>query len=111
MDIQLTKDADALICLIYKYYLDLHDRGIPKSKAKFLGSSKDIYENIIPEWQFEDVDDTCSELGRKHLLSVVYADDICYEVSLTDNGIIYMENRFQGKIKILLDYISAIKFW
>lgn len=110
-EIKLSKDADALICLIYKYYLELHDNGVSKSKAKYLGSSKDIHLKIIPEWSFEDVDDTCKELHSNNLLSVFYADNICYDVFLTDTGIVYMENRFHNKLDKLLNYISVIKFW
>lgn len=110
-DIKLTQDADALICLIYKYYLELHDNGISKSEAKILGSSKDINNNIIPEWTFDDVDDTCRELGRANLLTIVYASDICYDVLLNDEAIVYMEKRFSNKVKNLLDYINVIKFW
>lgn len=109
--IQLSRDADALICLIYKYYLELHDNGIPKSKAKILGSSKSINNNIIPEWNFEDVDETCRELDRTGLLSILYADDICYEVFLNDTAIIYMENRFKNGLSDLLDYFQKLKFW
>lgn len=111
MDVKLTKDTDALICLIYKYYLGIRDNGIPKSEAKILGSSEDINNNIIPDWSFDDVDDTCRELHRVDLLSIEYADDVCYEVVLTDEGIAYMENRFSNKLDKLVNYISAIKFW
>lgn len=110
-DVNISNDADVLICLIYKYYLELRGTGISKSDAKSLGSSEDIHENIIPEWSFEDVDDTCRELHTKNLLSVIYGDDICYKVDLTDDGIVYMENRFGNKIKTVLDYLSKIKLW
>lgn len=63
-NIQLSKDADALICLIYKYYLELRNNGIFKSDAKLLGSSQDIFEKIVPSWNLDDVDDTCNELEK-----------------------------------------------
>lgn len=110
-NIKLTKDADALICLIYKYYLELHDIGFSKADAKILGSSEEILQNIIPEWTFNDVDDTLRELDRAGLLSILYAEDICYEVILNDEAIIYMENRFSKKINDIIKYIELIKFW
>ena len=110
-NIQLSKDADYLICLIYKYYLELHDNGISKSQARFLGSSESINHNIIPEWSFDDVDDTCRELDRANLLSIMYADNICYKIILNDDAIIYMENRFKNGLSDLLDYFQKIKFW
>lgn len=105
-DVKLSKDADTLICLIYKYYLELCGTGIPKSKAKFLGSSHEIHENIIPEWNFDDVDSTCNELGKNQLLDISPYNNICGIVNLSDNGIVYMENRFSDKIEKVVDYIS-----
>ena len=67
-DIQLSKDADYLICLIYKHYLELRDNGISKSDAKILGNSQEVNQNIIPEWSLEDTDDTCRELIKNDLL-------------------------------------------
>lgn len=110
-DIKLSKEADALICLIYKYYLELCNSGISKSISKSLGSSLDIHTNIISKWSFEDIDNTCKKLGNANLLFIDFADDICYEIELTDSGIVYMENRFNNKIKTLLDYLDKIKFW
>lgn len=109
--IKLSEKADALVCLIYKYYLSLYDNGIKSSQAQRLGSSIDINNNIVPEWSFDDVDNTCRELGKSDLLSIFYAEDICYDVSLNDNAIVYMENRFNNNLNKLLNYISIIKFW
>lgn len=110
-DIKISKDADALICLIYKYYLESRNNGIDKSKAKFLGSSERINNNIIPAWSFENVEETCRELSRNSLLDIQYYDNVCGIVYLSDNGIVYMENRFPDKLKTLIDYIDKIKFW
>ena len=110
-DLKLSKDADALICLIYKDYLDKRNSGISKSDAKMFGSSENIHNKIIPEWSLDDVDDTCRELDRSNFLSILYASNTCSEIFLTDDGIVYMENRFQDKIKNLIDYIAVIKFW
>lgn len=108
---KLSRDADALICLIYKYYLESRNNGISKSNAKLLGSSEDINKNIAPMWSFDDIEDTCRELDRSNLLLIQYADDICYNVIINDEAIVYMENRFKDKIKNVLDYINKIKFW
>lgn len=106
-NIQLSKDADYLICLIYKHYLELRNNGISKSNAKTIGDSHDAHQNIIPEWSFEDVDDTCRELIKKGLLdNRVYVDNICGYMSLSDNGIVYMENRFKNGFKEVVDFIS-----
>lgn len=108
-DVKLSKDADRLICLIYKYYLELKNNGFSKTDAKSFGNSRNVNQKIIPEWSFEDTDDTCRELDRASLLDIFYADNECAEISLSDNGIIYMENRFFNKIDKLVDYIDKLK--
>lgn len=106
-DIQLSKDADYLICLIYKYYLELRDNGIPKSDAKILGDSQNVNQNIIPEWSFEDTDDTCRELIKKKLLdNRIYMDNYCGYMNLSDDGIIYMENRFKNGLKEVIKFLT-----
>lgn len=106
-NIQLSKDADYLICLIYKRYIEMRDNGISKSDAKTIGDSHDAHENIVPEWSFEDTDDTCRELINKGLLdNRIYVDDICGYMSLSDDGIVYMENRFKNGLKEITDFIA-----
>lgn len=105
-DIQLTKDSEKLICSLYKNYLEQRKNGISKANAKCFGSSHNIHENIVPEWTFEDVDETCRELNRNSFLNVSYYDDICGIVILSDNAIVYMENRFKNGIKEVSDFIS-----
>ena len=107
-EFQLSKDADILICLIYKYYLELRGTGISKSKAKYFGSSHEIHKNIVPKWNFDDVNSTCNELGKNHLLDISYYDNICCIVNLSDKGIVYMENRFSNKIEKVVDCISKL---
>ena len=106
-DIQLSKDADYLICLIYKHYLELRDNGISKSDAKILGNSQEVNQNIIPEWSLEDTDDTCRELIKNDLLdNRIYMDNYCGYMNLSDNGIVYMENRFKNGFKEVTDFIA-----
>ncbi|MCY8562173.1 hypothetical protein P9D51_23100 [Bacillus sonorensis] len=109
MEVTLTKDADALVCILYKKYCqDLKD-GTPKAQAKLLGGSKEIFETLVPQWSFEDVDETCRELDRSGLVGCRYNDNIVSQVWFTDTGIIYMENRFKNGLNDVLDYLGKIK--
>ncbi len=103
---QLTSDADRLICILYKAYLDSRDRGFSKADARCFGSSEKIHEAHFPDWLYEDVDETCRELSRNGLLNCFWADGIAYSVELSDSGICYMENRFKNGIVGLTDFIS-----
>lgn len=108
MEIELTKDADKLFCLIYKGYLEDVKSGISKSNAKITWSSKDIFNRHSDKLKltFEDVDETCRELSRKGLLKCDYADDVVYHSEITDKGIIYMEQRFKNGLTGLIDFIA-----
>lgn len=108
MDIELSKDADALICAIYKGYLEKRQQGIAKSKAAYLGSSESIHKNYMSKWMFEDVDETCRELHRSKLLYCAYADDVVWEATLSDIGVVYMEGRFGRNLKKVIDYLSPL---
>lgn len=108
---ELTKDAEKLICLLYKSYLQKRKSGISKSQATCFGSSHDIHEQLCPELIFEDVDDTCRELSRADLLNCLWADNIAYHVILSDSAIIYMENRFKNGLVEVLEFVDKIKPW
>lgn len=103
---RLTKESDALLCLLYKEFLQRIRSGTSRSDAKELGGSDDIQRDIAPKWSFDDVDELCRELHRVGLLDVFYAADVAYIVRLSDDGIIYMENRFKDG---LLDVLSYLK--
>lgn len=105
----LTKDADALICVIYKTYLQRRKSGNSKEQAKFLGGAAQVQAEIIPKWSLPDVEDTLWELHRAGLLSCFGADNTVYDAILSDVGIIYMENRFKNGLKEVLDYLEQIK--
>lgn len=106
----LSKDADYLICLIYKHYLELRDNGFSKSEAKKINSLEDTHY-LITDWSLDDIHETCLELSNKNLLSKEkpYIDEEYSRFSVSDEGIIYMENRFSNKINKIVDYIIKLK--
>jgi len=110
MDIVLTKEADALICLLYKQYLEKRKNGLSRQKAKDFGSPINIHQSIVPKWNFEDVDDVCRELERVDLINILNKtlDGNC-QVELSDNGIVYMENRFKNNVNEVLEHLGKIK--
>lgn len=106
---ELTKDSDALICALYKEYLQKRKDGVPKGRAKVFGGASTVRGNLVPKWSVEDVEETLRELSRAKLMTCIYADDTVYEAILSDQGIIYMENRFKNGISGVLEYLEKIK--
>lgn len=107
-EIKLTKDSDALLCVLYKEYLDRRKKGIPKAEAKFFFGSESIHEELMPKWALEDVDDTCRELDHAALLECFYGDDVVCQAQLTPEAIIYMENRFKDGLASLLGHLKSL---
>lgn len=109
MDIKLTRDADALICSLYKAYLQDVKQGADIDDAKLFGSSKTIKNNIIPNWSIGRIDEACRELDRNEFLTCLYAEDTVMETVLLSDAIVYMEQRFKRGIDELLDYLVKIR--
>ena len=103
---ELTKDAQKLICKLYRNYLEKRKNGISKNQARSFGSSHNIHETLCPELLFEDVDDTCRELSRAGFITCLWADNIADHVFLSDSCIAYMENRFKNGLIEVTDFIA-----
>lgn len=76
----LTNDSKLLLCSLYKEYLNRRKHGINKREAIFFKNIGYIYDNIMPKWYYEDINETCRELERAYLINCCYSDDdIAYE--------------------------------
>lgn len=106
---ELTRDADALLSVMYKEYLLRKKNGTPKLQAKIFGGAAYLQETLAPKLSVEDVAETCRELGRAEFLSNNYADDTVSICQLTDKAIIHMENRFKNGLDEVLSYLEKIK--
>lgn len=99
---EITKDADKLICYIYKEYLEKRKSGSSKSEAKDFDGN--FYKNVkaLSKWNDVDISDTIQELhNAKFIRKNVWGD-----FSLLDSAVIYMENRFKNGLNEVTDFIS-----
>lgn len=108
-EIKLTNDADALICVLYKRYIERRKSGKSKASAKCFDGSDYIRSELMPKWSLDDVDETCRELSRAGLLHCEYADDTVWYAVLTDDSIIYMENRFIDGMKSVIAHLQSLR--
>lgn len=108
-EVRLTKDADVMICVLYKEYLQRRKSGASRFDARFFGGAENIQANLMPKWKLDDIDTICQELHRAKLLSCFFADNITAESALTDEGIIYMENRFKDGLTALFQYLEKLR--
>lgn len=102
MNIQLTRNADKFLCITYKIYLQRRKNGISISEAKRF--SKDFLNSCVEfyQWLPSDIDEARMELGRNKLIQNCVGTGL----SILDEGIIYMENRFKNGLIEVTDFIS-----
>lgn len=109
MDVQLTHDAEYLLCILYDAYKQRRKNGESADEAKAFGGSEEIQADYIPNWPTDDIDDAARELSRKEMLNALFADDALAESVLDDNGIVYMEHRFGAKVDQITQRIATLR--
>lgn len=104
----ISNDCDALLCLLYREYRTRRSYGVPRSKAAYFCDDESIRQNFMPLWCVDDVADVCWQLVRYGLLSALPGDDKANCVTLTDQGIVYMENRFGSQLGKVFDRLVQL---
>jgi hypothetical protein len=105
----ITKDANLMLCTLYKAYLEKRKAGTSKADAKYFGNHVKIQEQYFPDISPDDVDETLRELWRSKFIDARgYDGHVCYS-TLTDDAIIYMENRFKRGLSEVIETIAALK--
>lgn len=99
---ELTKDADKMICIIYKMYLEKIKTGM--SKVASNAFEEDFYKSdkLLSKWHDDVVTMTFLELGQKEYLKIYITGNF----EITNQAIIYMENRFKNGLLDVVDLVS-----
>lgn len=104
MEIQLSKDADKVVCCIYKEYLERRKSGIAKRNATHFDANFYSHDKKLSGWNRDDFLETIAELKRAGLLSMYIGGAF----AINENLIIYMENRFKNGLNEVADFISKL---
>lgn len=109
---QLTKDADKLICSMYKSYLEKRKLGMSKLNARHFEPAEINSYKLCNDWSLPDIKETVAELSRAGLGTMYFNGGFM----ANDQFIIYMENRFKNGFLEVTDFISkfipyVIDFW
>lgn len=106
MESRLTKDAEKLLCVLYKDYLEKRKSGVPRGEANYFSDSDYIQDKFLPNWTSDDVSDLCWEMHRAGVLRCTPGDNLANNVTLTPDAIARMENRFKDNVKEIAEFIG-----
>lgn len=104
----LTKEQKILLCSMYKEYLSRLSSQSPES-ANFFDDSDTIKQMYYPDYSSDYVSRLCWNLKSKGYIECSRGDELANDISITDETIIYMENRFKNGVKDVLNFLTAIK--
>ncbi|MPM30228.1 hypothetical protein SDC9_76776 [bioreactor metagenome] len=108
MEIRITRDADAFICVLYREFLKSRKLGKTMDDSVLFGDDDAIQKELFPKWKIEDVTRICWYLAGKELLEAYPGDGKANCVSLSEEGIVYMENRFPEGIAQVLSALAKL---
>lgn len=108
MNLRITHDADAFICVLYREYLSARKSGETIERAQYFEDDISIQTRFFPKWHLADITHLCFYLEEKGLLDVFEGDDRAYRVCLSDDGIVYMESRFPDGFSQVLAAIAKL---
>ena len=106
MDIELTKNADALMCIIYAKYLVDKKSGKLEDDARYIGGSSEVAVYTQNGLTSDETDACLRELSRNGLIEAQTASGIVVFSKLLDPGISFMERRGINKIRRILGKVS-----
>lgn len=105
MDVQLTRDTDHFLCVIYEEFLSRRKKGESKVRAGDFGNPQAWEQQLFPDWDPSDIGSAVGELSRANFAKCYLGHGFL----LTDAAIIYMENRFPHGLEQVLDALSKFK--
>ena len=115
MSAKISKDANKLLKVIFKEYKRRRKAGVSINQAKKMNDDVWIHENLMPKWPLDDVTSLCYVLRNSNFLSIGPSDNHAYLVFLTDEGIVYAENkinrclnRWFGRLKNIRDLLPPL---
>lgn len=99
---ELTRDTNTILCLIYKEFLARRKDGMSKSEAKSFDCPASIQIQFMQGILTDDIHDALMELANVGFAKVYVTDDFM----LTDKAIAFMENKFKKGLIEVTDFIA-----
>lgn len=101
----LTKEQKHLLISMYKEVLN-RQPALSSEKSNYFNNSDEIKNLFLPDLSSEYVSDLCWKLESKGYIICFPGDDLANDIQLSDDTIIYMENRFKNGLKDVIAFLS-----
>ena len=108
LPVELSKQCDALLCILYREYLNRRKHGVSMDEATAFSDGVSIRDGFLPSWPLADVVHACKALCDHGLLTLDAPDENVIDIDLTDSAVAYMEGRFRHRLDLVLDYLEQL---
>lgn len=103
----LTNEQKLLLTTMYRDYLELSKK-VGSEKANAFGDSDEINYKYFIDRSNSYVSSLCWTLYRKGYIDCHGGDNKANEISITDDTIIYFENKFKNNTSKVLNAINEL---
>ncbi len=108
MELQMTKEASAFLAILYREYCARRKQGMSIEDSAQLGDDTSIQSSLTPKLLLDDVTHLCWQLNKCGILHAFPGDNRANDVSITDKGILFMQEQFPRGIKDALDWLEKL---
>ena len=98
----LSRDAEKMICVLYRAYLERRKAKIPKAAAREFSDFEQAQLDGIADWLDADRTETAHELKQAGFVKRYIEGSVVLE----DAAIIFMENRFKNGLAEVIGFLA-----
>ena len=102
----LTNEQKRLLVSMYQEVLS-RQPALSMEQANFFKNSDQLIELFSLDMSSKYVSELCWKLKTKGYIACYRGDNLANDISLSDQTIIYMENKFKNGLKDVLSFLST----
>ena len=102
----LTNEQKRLLVSMYQEVLS-RQPALSMEQANFFKNSDQFIELFSLDMSSKYVSELCLKLKTKGYIACYRGDNLANDISLSDQTIIYMENKFKNGLKDVLSFLST----
>ena len=108
MDYNITREADALLAVLYREYCTRRNHQMPIARASYFRDAASIHESFLSDLSAEDIAYLCWELQAQGLLDVTEGDDTANDVTLTRAAVAHLDHKFPRGLSSVVAFLADL---